>query len=401
MRVLLSEGSGLTSRQVATRLGDLGHEIEILSSTRICLTRFTKRVRRVHLVPAFGFAPFEWFDAARAVALERRADILLPTQEQVAVLSAMHQVLGVTTVVRPFGALRRVQDKVSASETLRELVVPQPEFIVARCAADLDRVLQFPAFVKRPISTASMGVRRVLTRSALEATARFLGLGAYEILVQAGVPGTLAMVQAIADEGRLVAHHACLRVKEGVGGGATIKESVDIPEMQEHLEALISGLRWHGPLSVDVILTAQGPLVIDINPRLVEPMNAYLAGVDPVGAVLELAGGNHPPIQAMGKPGVRSRQILLGVLAAAEIDASRFSVLRELARAIGGRGEYANAVEELTPVTGDPIAAVPVIVAAMATAVSPSLWRMFHSGAVLPYALTPEAWRQILTETNR
>jgi hypothetical protein len=30
MRILLSDGSGLTSRQVATRLGELGHEVEIL-----------------------------------------------------------------------------------------------------------------------------------------------------------------------------------------------------------------------------------------------------------------------------------------------------------------------------------------------------------------------------------
>ena len=30
MRILLSEGSGLTSRQVAGRLGALGHEVEFL-----------------------------------------------------------------------------------------------------------------------------------------------------------------------------------------------------------------------------------------------------------------------------------------------------------------------------------------------------------------------------------
>jgi hypothetical protein len=53
MRILLSEGSGLTSRQVAGRLGSLGHEVEILSSSKICLTR---------------------------------ADLLFPTQEQVTVL---------------------------------------------------------------------------------------------------------------------------------------------------------------------------------------------------------------------------------------------------------------------------------------------------------------------------
>jgi hypothetical protein len=37
MRILLSEGSGLTSRQVAGQLGSLGHTVEILSSSKICL----------------------------------------------------------------------------------------------------------------------------------------------------------------------------------------------------------------------------------------------------------------------------------------------------------------------------------------------------------------------------
>ena len=60
MRVLLSEGSGLTSRQVATRLGQLGHHVEILSSTPICLTRFTRHVRKVHRVPAFARQPLVW-----------------------------------------------------------------------------------------------------------------------------------------------------------------------------------------------------------------------------------------------------------------------------------------------------------------------------------------------------
>src|SRR5437764_11596157 len=97
------------------------------------------------------------------------------------------------------------------------------------------------------------------------------------------------MVQAIADNGRLVAHHANLRLREGVGGGAAIKESVTIPSLPAHLDRLVGHLGWHGPISLDVIMSDAGPVVIDINPRIVEPMNAHLAGVDLVGAMLGLA----------------------------------------------------------------------------------------------------------------
>jgi len=50
----------------------------------------------------------------------------------------------------------------------------------------------------------------------------------------------------------------------------------------------------------------------------------------------------------------------------------------------------------LTPVAGDPIAAMPVIAALLALLISPSLWRRFHAGAVGPYAVTPKAWSEIL-----
>jgi predicted ATP-grasp superfamily ATP-dependent carboligase len=126
MRVLLSEGSGLTSRQVATRLGELGHTVELLSSSALCLSRFTRHVHKVHRVTAFGDAPRAWLDAAMRVAQARRMDLLFPTQEQVTVLSAFGEQLPVPSIVPAFSALRRVQDKLSAYRTLRELGLPQP-----------------------------------------------------------------------------------------------------------------------------------------------------------------------------------------------------------------------------------------------------------------------------------
>jgi glutathione synthase/RimK-type ligase-like ATP-grasp enzyme len=392
VRVLLSEGSGLTSRQVATRLGQLGHHVEILSSTPICLTRFTRHVRKVHRVPAFARQPLVWLEAAERIALARAIDVLFPTHEQVTVLSARRASLEVATIAPAFDSLRRVQDKISAYRTLVEAGVPQPESLVLARLDELDRVTRFPVFVKRPISTASAGVRRASSPAELRAAASALGLGAGQVLVQQQASGPLAMVQAIVDDGRLVAYHANLRIREGVGGGAAIKESVALPGMPEHVEALARALSWHGPLSLDVIVTRDGPLAIDVNPRIVEPMNAYLSGVDLVAAALDLAQGRRPA----GRAGVRSHQTLLAVLGAAQRCDSRRAVARELFSALAKRGDYAGSREELTPIAGDPLAAIPLVAAAAATMARPSLWRAFEAGAVGPYALTPEAWEQIL-----
>ncbi len=400
MRILLSEGSGLTSRQTAGRLGAMGHEVELLSSSRLCLSRFTRHVRALHPVPNFGAEPFAWLEAAMAIATARRADLIFPTQEQVAILSAEEKRLAVPTIVPPFFALRRLQDKVSAWRTLATLGAPQPPTFEIADAADLDRVTTFPIFVKRSVSTASSGVRRAATSSEFALAAKALGLGAEALIAQAEVNGPLAMVQAVAERGRLIAWHANLRVREGVGGGAAIKQSLAIARLAGILDRIVASLRWHGGLSMDVILTANGPVIIDVNPRLVEPANAFLSGVDLVAAMLDCAAGGTPPVRSAGRSGVLSHQALLAILGAAERTGSRRAVLGEAIDAFLLRGPYRGSREELTPIAGDPLAAVPVLAACLATLVAPALGRKFYAGSVGAYAVTPQAWKAIVAAAD-
>jgi glutathione synthase/RimK-type ligase-like ATP-grasp enzyme len=396
MRVLLSEGSGLTSRQTAQRLGELGHHVELLSSTQLCLSRFTRHVRAVHRVPQFGADPLGWLDAALEIARQRKVDLLFPTQEQVTVLSAQEKRLTVATIVPPFAALRRVQDKLSAFRTLAEIGASQPETVELFAEADLSDISSFPVFLKQPISTASSGVRKVANPAELRAAARGLGLGDRPLIAQSQVAGALAMVQAIADRGRLIGFHANLRVKEGVGGGAAIKRSTTIPGLADLLERIVARLRWRGGLSLDIILGAGGPVVIDVNPRLVEPANALFAGVDLVGAMLDIATCDQPRVLPPGRDGVVSHQLLLSILGAADHPGTRRAILRECAQALQSRGAYRGSREELTPIAGDWLAAVPVAAALTATLLHPRLGRKFQGGAVGAYAVTPKAWDMIV-----
>jgi hypothetical protein len=153
------------------------------------------------------------------------------------------------------------------------------------------------------------------------------------------------------------------------------------------LARLVAALDWHGALSMGLIVADGGPVIIDVNRRLVEPANALAAGVDLVAAMLDVAG-------------VRTRQTLLAILGAAEQHGARGAVLREAFDAMFARGDYAGSVEELTPVAGDPVAAVPVVAALVASLMHPPLWRKFHAGAVGPYAVTPEAWDEILAAVD-
>ena len=405
MKVLLSDGSGLTARQVAGRLAESGHRVEVLSPDGLCLCRFTRHVRRVHRVPGYGADPLRWLDAALAVYRAGGFDVLFPTQEQVAVLSHAAGRLagaGVRTAVPSFEAVRAVQDKVSASATLGALGVPQPRTVFAGSADDLRAWRSLPVFIKVPIGTATTGVRRVGSAAALrtaaaelEAAGAFAGGG---VVAQEPAAGPLVMAQSVFARGEMVAAHANLRVREGTGGGASHKRSLDQPaEVIKHLESLGRSLRWHGGLSADAILTEAGPVFIDVNPRMVEPGNAWRSGVDLTGALLDVARGGQPEAQPPGRPGVATHQLLLAVLGAGADGRGRRGAAAEILDAVAHRGSYRGSAEELTPVRGDPLAAVPVVVAAAAMLVRPALWRRLTSGSVAGYALTPAGWDQLLS----
>lgn len=402
MLILLSDGAGLTSRQVATVLARAGHRVEALSPRGLCLARMTRHVRRVHDVPPVGRDPHRWLDAALGVAARRGADLLLPVQEQVAVMALGRdriEAAGLATAVPSFEALAQVQDKVSAYRTLARLGVPQPPAVIAASAAELADAAVLPVFVKTPIGTASAGVRRVCSREELGRLAgEYERLGVFaeagSVLVQQPVAGPLVMVQAVFADGELVAFHACERVREGTSGGASHKRGRPLPRAREQMARLGAALTWHGALSADVIDGPEGPVFIDINPRLVEPANALAAGVDLTGALVQVAltGTSRP--QPDGTPGVRTHQLLLAVLGTAQRGRRR-DVARELADAALRRGSYRDSREELTPGRGDLLAPLPVAVTALATLAWPPAWRRFVGGSAGAYALTPAAWGEL------
>jgi len=143
-----------------------------------------------------------------------------------------------------------------------------------------------------------------------------------------------------------------------------------------------------------VIRGPAGPVFIDINPRLVEPVNAMASGVDLVRALVEVARTGSSPPQPTGQPGVRTHQLLVALLGAAQRGRRR-DVARELSAAALHRADYRGSREELTPRGGDSLAGLPVAFIALAALARPAAWRYFTSGSTGAYSLTPEVWRQL------
>ncbi len=401
-KILLSEGSSLSSREAITALGIAGHRIELISCDPMCLGRFSRFVRRVHRAPASGADPDGYLVKVIETVKTSGIDALLPVHEQAYLFAAARKQLppGLGVALADFEAFEQVQSKASLAELLTRLKVPQPETDVVHSADEFAAERPYPFFVKAAFGTASAGVWRVgdaRRRDALLQQLQQQDGFANGLLVQAAVTGSLERTQAVFDHGRLVASHIYRQLVEGPGGGDVLKLSVVSDEVREIVERIGQALKWHGALSFDYIRdSATGtPHFIDANPRLVEPMNAWLSGVDLPGALLRISLGETPPVQPDGRAGVLSRLGLMGLLDAARQRHRRRDILREIGLLAFGSGRYRGSREELVPLLTDPCCVIPLGVVAMRLLRTPAAAACFSETTVAAYSLTPSAIRQL------
>jgi predicted ATP-grasp superfamily ATP-dependent carboligase len=397
-KILLSEGSSLSSREAITALGLAGHRVELVSSDPMCLGRFSRFVTRVHRAPASGADPDGYLAAVIETVKTAGIDVLMPVQEQAYLFAAARKQLpsGLGIALADFEAFEQVQSKASFADLLTQLNVPQPQTDIIRSADEFAADRPYPFFVKTAFGTASAGVWRV--RDAQQRDALLLQLEAQNaftegLLVQTAVTGSLERTQAVFDRGRLVASHIYRQVVEGPGGGDVLKISVVSAEVRRTVEQIGQALNWHGALSFDYIRddATKTPHFIDANPRLVEPMNAWFSGVDLPGALLRVSLGETPPTQRDGREGVLTRLGLMGLLDAARQRNRRRDILREIGLLASGSGRYRGSREELVPLLTDPWCAIPLSVVVARLLRAPQAAATFSSTAVAAYSLTPAA----------
>jgi predicted ATP-grasp superfamily ATP-dependent carboligase len=406
-RILLTESSSASAREVLTVLARHGHHVDVMDSGGLSFIRFSRWVGRRYPAPAFAADPLGNLDAIRHVLREHPYDVLLPTHEQLVGLARHRdEFIGlVPGVALPgFEAVRQAQDKSAAVRLFTELDLPQPDTaLVSDSPTLLTQSDRLPAYVKLPVATGSRGVWLAedaagLTRIAEEPTIRDCFAAGGDVLVQQRATGPLVMVQALFQNGTLVGVHTALRRREGVQGSASAKESVVLPDVAGHLARLGEALDWHGPLSLDAVLDETSGRVryIDLNPRLVEPVNAELAGADLVRRWLAVSLGEPASPLPEPRPGVRTHMLLMAVVRHAELGHGRRAVLGELVQAATRRGWYAGSREELLPIRSDPGGALLLGGVSACLLASPRLWRRLAGSGSPPHALTPEGWRQLV-----
>jgi predicted ATP-grasp superfamily ATP-dependent carboligase len=352
----------------------------------------------VHRAPASGADPDGYLATVLETVRNGSIDALLPVHEQAYLFAAARHRLpaDLGIALSEFASFEQVQSKAGLAELLARLQVPQPTTTLVRSAEEFARPRPYPYFVKAAFGTASTGVWRIGDEAARDAlSTRLAQQNAFSegVLLQAAVAGTLERTQAVFDHGRLVACHIYRQVAEGPGGGDVLKLSVVSAEVRDIVDRIGAALAWHGALSFDYVreATSGTPCFIDANPRLVEPMNAWLSGVDLPGALLRISLGENPPVQPEGRAGVLTRLGLMGLMDAARRRNRRRDVLKEMVLLASNAGRYRGTQEELVPVWTDPYCAVPLAVVAARLLRAPEATTGLSASTVAAYSLTPQA----------
>lgn len=376
LKILFTEGTSLSARQSLYALGDR-HDVDVMDPAPLCQCRFSRLVRRWIRCPHYAKDPEAFLEFLAQRVTKGDYDVLLPTHEQVYLLSKYHAALTphIGLALPDFRPMDQMQNKAEFMRLLDELDLPHPATVHVRTRRELIAASVFPCYVKLGHSTAGSGVFRVENASQLSTVAETMdaaGLldGHCETIVQQPAVGVQSTVQAVFQHGRLVAAHLFEARTLGVGGMSPARVSADHPVVFEHVAAIGRRLNWHGATFIDYFYDHETgrPEYIEANPRIGETVNATLCGVNLVETLLAVSVGDELPTLApstcsalaASSAGRRTQSFFMIAISLAHAGAGRMRLLAETRDWFLGRGLYHNSEDELTRWRDDGLSVLPV-----------------------------------------
>jgi hypothetical protein len=403
LSILLTEGSSISARQILYDLGR-SHTIDVLDPNPLCQCRISTLVRRWHRCPSFTADPCGFLECLGRRLRRGRYDVVLPPHDEVFLLARVRETLRrqVRVAIPDFNVISLLQSKLQFYALAKELRLPQPETQVLTDQREIDRWADYPRYAKLDFGTAGQTVRLVHGREELKAAiSDFEKHGWWSpgmpVLLQKPATGGQGFVRAIFQRGQLVAHHATLLRRRGVGGSAVAKVGVCHPIVAEHMRRLGERLDWHGALFCDYFYdeASQTPQYIEANPRIGDSANATFSGLNLAQRWVDVAMENDMPPIREARPGVRSHALMLILMSRALEGTGRGALLAEMRDQFGGRGLYENSRDELTRPKDDLLSAVAFAWIAARLLVGPSAVHNMVRRTVANYALTAEATQRI------
>ncbi|MDL2294760.1 hypothetical protein LJC60_09085, partial [Ruminococcaceae bacterium OttesenSCG-928-D13] len=280
----------------------------------------------------------------------------------------------------------QTQSKIGFALLLDKLDLPQPKW--QELGQDSPGKLTYPVWLKYEYGTAGRGVRKLRSKRQIEEAISTLSQQkANRLMLQADMPGRYGQVGAVFRHGKLLAVHSSLQTGVGVGGSAAARKSVHLPTAYAHIQKIGQHLCWHGPLTLDFILKNGKPYYIECNPRMVEPANAYMAGVNFPDLLIRLSTGCKISGDVkIGARGVKTHSMEALLLGIAETAGKRMDILHTVRAYIRDKGS----TEVLTPITKDLPSAIPLLTVFASLMFRPKSGSRLAGKAVQTYSILPQ-----------
>ena len=266
-RVLLTGGRAPATLDLARRLHEGGAEVHLAESLPGTVSSLSRAVTRTWRVPGPRQHPDAFLDALRTIVDRASIDLLLPTCEEVFWVARGPDL---PTLLESRERLRRVHDKVGFIHQAEQigLAVPDTFKVTHRSGllAAVDDLGGPEGIVIKP--SFSRFATSVRIRPTLAELDELRPSAEAPLAVQRFVPGPIACSWSVAHAGRLTVHTA-YRARFTAGPGSAI-HFVWLPDeaLRQWVTDFAARTRWTGQLAFDFVLTDDGPVAIECNPRL-------------------------------------------------------------------------------------------------------------------------------------
>ncbi len=401
-KILLSEGSSLTSRETLTALEKSGYTIDILSSAKLPLASFSKHRHKIIATANINETPLTYLEQASSILLKDEYQTLIPTHESAWILSEGRSLLpeNANVPVASAESFAMVQGKIAFAELAATLKIPHPEWHILHEHEKIN--FETPFWIKSDYGTAGRSVVKVHNPPETQKCMKHLADKNNRLIVQKNISGTYGQVQAVFNNGRMIAVHTSIQIGYGAGGSAAARISVDYPETRNHIQKVGRHLNWHGCLTLDFIYKGGTPYYIECNPRMIEPANAARAGVNfPLLLIAVAKGDDIPDKLIVGKEGVKTHSTMALLLGAAEKKSNRRGLLKIFLNSMLCKGDFAGSSEVLTPVKKDFPSIIPLIVTLLRLLIKPGKVSSITENTVQEYCVLPDTVEKMKNQIDK
>ncbi|EFQ56914.1 hypothetical protein HMPREF9176_1041 [Streptococcus downei F0415] len=384
-RLLFLEGSSLTSRETLTVLLAENYKVDVLSPDRFSITAFSRLTHMLTTVDV-NRSPLTYLKQLDQLLEEKDYKAILPTHEEGWLLANGKSLLSsdLPLVLSEAETFQEVAGKIAFAELADKLDIPIPkwEYVI-----DLESIhLPYPYWLKADYGTAGRSVYKVTSDLDLKNLVKRQLFGNERWMAQQDIAGQYGQVQAVFNHGKLLAVHSSIKIGSGAGGSAAARLSIESVATREHIEKIGRHLKWHGGLTLDFISVNHAFYYIECNPRMVEPANAYKAGVNFPKILIELAKGNDSQTDiCVGKPDVKTHSLLALIIGTAERTQSR----RKIWQTIREWLFKSDSAEVLTPIRHDFPSVIPLVVITIRLLLNPKSVKKLVEHTVGHYSVAP------------